>query len=50
MIKHILVPMGASRISGNALKAAVTLANLLKAHLKLLYIENIEKNKSIVIG
>jgi len=50
MIKSILVPMGTSGCSHNALRTAVNLANLFKATLKLLYVEDTSKMIQILMG
>lgn len=49
MIKSILVPMGTSGCSHNALRTAIDLANLFKATLKLLYVEDTTKMIQVIL-
>lgn len=49
MIKSILVPMGTSGCSHNALKTAINLANLFKATLRLLYVEDTTKMVQVIL-
>lgn len=50
MIKTILVPMGDSIFSFNSLNFALSLANILKANLRLFYVKDIRKIKQLVIA
>lgn len=50
MIKNVLVPMGNSDFSHNALRTAVKLGNLFNAHLRLLYVEDISRIKEILFA
>ncbi|HPZ08327.1 MAG TPA: universal stress protein [Candidatus Eremiobacteraeota bacterium] len=50
MIKSILVPIGTSKCSFTALKTGVNLANLLKATLRLLYVEDTTKMVAVIVA
>lgn len=50
MIKNILVPMGSSRFSQNALNMAVEIGNIFRSNIRILYIEDISKIKDIIFA
>lgn len=50
MIKSILVPVGVSKISQDSLKTAIELANLLKASVRILYVEDLAKVKNLFMA